>query len=261
VDDVLLRSRADAVLTLTFNRPDKLNAFDNALRTALLDALVEAERDPAVRVVVLAGSGRAFSAGQDLEQLIAAGGGEIPASVGSVLRSGFNRIATLLRTMEKPVIASFGGAVAGIGLSLALCSDVRLAADDSKLTLGFSRIGLLPDGGATVMLPLLAGLGRALELAWTSDVIDAQEAHRLGLVNHVVPAADLAAETAKLAQRLASSSATALALTKRAFNAAVCPNFADVLEREATLQEIAAAGPDARAGITAFLERRAARKT
>lgn len=259
MNDVLVRSRADAVLTLTFNRPDKLNAFDDALRGALLEALLEAERDTAVRVVVLAGSGRAFSAGQDLAQLFAGGG--VPASVGVVLRSGFNRIATMLRTMEKPAIASLGGAVAGIGLSLALCCDLRIAADDAKLTLGFSKIGLLPDGGATAMLPLLVGLGRALELAWTSDVIDAHEAHRLGIVNRVVAAPTLAAETAKLAQQLASGSATAIALTKRAFNATVCPNFADVLEREAALQEVAAAGPDAHAGITAFLERRAARSS
>jgi 2-(1,2-epoxy-1,2-dihydrophenyl)acetyl-CoA isomerase len=252
----LLRSHVDGVLTLALNRPDKLNAFDDALATALLAALTEAGSDPTVRVVVLTGSERAFSAGQDLDELFDAEAG-LAHSVREHLRASFNRIAIALRTIDKPVIAAVGGVAAGVGLSLALACDLRFAADDARFTLGFSRIGLIPDGGASVMLPLLIGLGRALELAWTSDVIDAAEAHRIGLVNRVVPAISLGDDTAAFARKLAGMSGSAVALTKRAMNAAIVPQLAAVLEGEAELQERAASSPDVRAGVRAFRERRA----
>ncbi|MBD5635366.1 MAG: enoyl-CoA hydratase/isomerase family protein, partial [Candidatus Eremiobacteraeota bacterium] len=137
-----------------------------------------------------------------------------------------------------------------------LCCDLRIAADDAVLTLGFSKIGLIPDGGASLMLPLLAGFGRGLELAWSSDRIDAQEAHRLGLVNRVVPASQLEAETAAYAERFAAVSPVAVGLTKRAFNESIVPNFAAWLEAEATLQEEASSGPDLMEGVSAFMQKR-----
>jgi 2-(1,2-epoxy-1,2-dihydrophenyl)acetyl-CoA isomerase len=154
------------------------------------------------------------------------------------------------------VIASLNGIAAGVGLSLALACDLRIAADDVILTLGFSKIGLVPDGGGSFLLPLLVGIGRGLELAWTSDKIDAAEGHRLGLLNRVVPSAALEAETQAYAERLAEVSPTALALTKRAFNRAVLPNFAAWLDEEADLQEEAASGPDLMEGVRAFMEKR-----
>jgi enoyl-CoA hydratase/carnithine racemase len=165
-------------------------------------------------------------------------------------------LVTRIRTIEKPVIAALGGIAAGVGLSLALCCDLRIAADDAALTLGFSKIGLIPDGGASLLLPVLAGFGRALELAWTSDRIDAHEALRLGLVNRVVPAASFARETASYAERFAALSPVALALTKRAFNGAVLPHFERWLAQEADLQEEAARAPDLREGVLAFMEKR-----
>jgi 2-(1,2-epoxy-1,2-dihydrophenyl)acetyl-CoA isomerase len=158
--------------------------------------------------------------------------------------------------MEKPVIASLGGIAAGVGLSIALCCDLRVAGDDAVLTLGFSKIGLIPDGGGSLMLPLLAGLGRGLELAWTSDRIDAREAHRIGLVNKVVAAADLESDTHAFARRFVEVSPIAIGLTKRAFNRAILPGFAGWLEEEADLQEEAAAGPDLMEGVRAFMEKR-----
>ena len=258
-EPAVLRSQAGAVLTLTLNRPEKLKAFNVAMASALIAALGEAERDASVRAVVVCGMGRAFSAGQDLDEFLAlkSAATGAPLSVGDHLRRSYNVVVTRIRALEKPVIASLNGIAAGVGLSIALSCDLRIASDDAVFTLGFSKIGLVPDGGGSLMLPLLVGLGRALELAWSSDRIDAREAYRIGLVNRVVPAADLATATAAYAERFAAMSPVAAALTKRAFNEAVLPQFAAWLEREADLQEEAASGPDLLEGVQAFAQKRA----
>ncbi len=257
MSESLLRSRAGTILTLTLNRPDKLNAFNDEMARALLAALDDAAADASVRAVVLCGAGRGFSSGQDLAAFVRMQQpGAEHVSIAELLRTGYNRLVMRLRTLEKPVIASLGGIAAGVGLSIALCCDVRIAADDALLTLGFAKIGLIPDGGASLMLPLLAGLGRGFELASLSDRVDAHEAHRIGLVNRVVPTADLVAETAAYAQRFADVSPVATAYTKRAFNEAVLPHLAAWLDREADLQEEAARGGDVMEGVAAFLAKR-----
>jgi len=252
----LLSIRAGGTLTLTFNRPAKLNAFNFEIAEALIEALRGAEHDPGIRAIVLRGTGRAFSAGQDLEvfQRLAASGERI--DIADHLRRTYNVVAALVRRIEKPFIASLNGIAAGVGLSVALACDLRVAADDAELTLGFSKIGLIPDGGASFMLPLLAGLGRALELAWTSEKIGAQEALRIGLVNRVVPAADLEAATQAYAAQFARISPAAIAVTKRAFNRALLPNFERWLDEEADLQQEAADAGDVMEGIRAFVEKR-----
>ena len=256
-ESVLLRSQHGPVLILTLNRPEKLNAFNDALVAALLEALEAGATDSSVRAIVIRGSGRGFSAGQDLEVFVERRNSPEKISVAEHLRKTYNKLVMLIRTIEKPVIASLNGIAAGVGLSTALACDLRIAADNAVLTLGFSKIGLIPDGGASLMLPTLVGLGRGLELAWSSDRIDAAQAHRIGLVNAVVPAAELEAQTLAYAERFAGISPVAVGLTKRAFNAAVLPNFAAWLETEATFQEEAAAGPDLMEGVSAFLQKRA----
>jgi 2-(1,2-epoxy-1,2-dihydrophenyl)acetyl-CoA isomerase len=256
-DATVLKSERAGVATLSLNRPEKLNAFNDEMSHALLDALEGAGGDRAVRAIVLRGEGRGFSAGQDLEAFMGMRSSPEPISVGEHLRTSFNRIVTAIREIEKPVVASLSGASAGVGLSIALACDLRIAADDAKFTLGFSKIGLIPDGGATFMLPLLAGFGRALELAWLSDKIDAREAERLGLVNRVVPAAELADATQAYAERLAGVSPAAVALTKRAFNTSTLSHLRACLENEAVLQDEAASGPDLLEGVMAFMQKRA----
>jgi 2-(1,2-epoxy-1,2-dihydrophenyl)acetyl-CoA isomerase len=255
-EHLLLRSESGGVLTLGFNRPEKLNALNEAITHELIEALRHARETASVRAVVLRGSGRGFSAGQDLEAFMLLQGGAASVSVADHLRRGYNIVATEIRSLEKPVIASLNGIAAGVGLSIALCCDLRVAADDAVLTLGFSKIGLIPDGGGSMMLPALVGLARALELAWTSDRVDAHEAQRIGLVNKVVPAAALETETAAYAQRFTEISPVAVALTKRAFNRSVLPHFAAWLEEEAELQQIASEGPDLLEGVRAFSEKR-----
>lgn len=257
-DSVLLREARGSVLRLTLNRPAKLNAFDEALTEALIVALDDAANDTNVRALVLRGAGRSFSVGQDLEAFVRVQSGGQSVSVADHLGRGYNRLTLKIRALEKPVIASLGGITAGFGLSLALACDVRLAADDATFTLGFSKIGLIPDGGGSLFLPLFAGLGRALELAWTSDRIEAAEAYRVGLINQIAPPEQLEQRTLDFAARLAEMSPVALALTKRAFNSALLPQLTQWLQIEAQLQQEAAEAPDFREGMQAFFEKRPA---
>lgn len=255
-DGTLLRNQHDGVLTLAFNRPDKLNACNPEMTEELADALDFAGQHASVRCVVLSGVGRGFCSGQDLDVFRDHYLKGERIDVASHLRAGYNVVVTRMRALPKPIIASINGIAAGVGLSLALCADIRVAADDARFTLGFSRIGLIPDGGASFMLPLIVGLGRALELAMTSDRIDAAEAHRIGLVNRVVPAERLQVEALALAQQLAAMPASALALTKRAFNRSTMPDFSVWLDEEADLQQEASEHPDHLEGVVAFLQKR-----
>ena len=256
MSEVVITERHGNVLAVRLNRPDKLNALNDEMTQALIVALGEAERDSSVRAVLLAGTGRGFSAGQDLEAFVQMQESAEPISVGDHLRRGYNVVITKIRTIEKPVIAALNGIAAGVGLSIALACDLRIAADDAVLTLGFSKIGLIPDGGGSLTLPLLAGFGRGLELAWSSDKLDAHEALRIGLVNRVVPAAAFGDETLAYAQRFAALSPVALGLTKRAIKRAMMPHLVQWLDEEAELQNEAAHGPDLREGVEAFMQKR-----
>ena len=254
--ETILTETADGVLTITLNRPDVLNAVTRAMLREVQGVMRGAERDAAVRAIVLTGAGRGFCAGQDLNARSAGDGP--PPSVGSSLREGYNVLVRQIRGIEKPVIAAINGVAAGAGMNLALACDLRIASDTAWFTQAFVKIGLVPDSGGSLFLPLLVGAAKAAELAFTGDRVDASEAHRLGLVNRVVPADALAAEAHALAARLATLPTRAIGLTKRAFNRAVMPNLDAVLEYEADLQEIAAATEDYREGVAAFLERRPA---
>jgi len=256
MSDVVLTERHDTVLSIRLNRPDKLNALNDEMTQALIAAFDLAKTDTSIRAVILGGTGRGYCAGQDLEAFVQMQMAAEPFSVAEHLKRGYNVVVTQIRTLEKPVIAALNGIAAGVGLSIALACDLRIAADDAKLTLGFSKIGLIPDGGWSLMLPLLVGLGRGLELAWSSDKIDAAEAQRIGLVNKVVPAADFEAETLAYAKKFASLSPVAIGLTKYAFNRAMLPHLEQWLGEEANLQEEAAKGPDLREGVQAFMQKR-----
>jgi len=258
----VLTTREGGVLTIAFNRPEVLNALNERMVAELGDALKIAERDAAIRCVVLTGSGRGFSSGQDLAAFLTLRGEGRGGSIREHLKSGYNRIIIRMRGLEKPIIAGMNGAAAGVGLSIALAADIRIAADNASFTTGFSRIGLAPDGGMSFMLPLLVGMGHAAEqLAFTADRIDATEAHRLGIVNRVVPAAELGTATGALAAQLAAMPTRALGLTKRAFNRALLPDLETLLDYEAHIQEIAGRTADHREGVDAFLNKRPANFT
>jgi 2-(1,2-epoxy-1,2-dihydrophenyl)acetyl-CoA isomerase len=247
---------ADGVRTITLNRPDVLNAFNDQLTTEFGEALRNAERDAAIGAIIITGAGRAFSSGQDLADLKERYVPGYVPELGRDLRKRYNPIITRIRELEKPVIAAVNGVAAGAGCSLALACDLRIASDQASFIEVFVNVGLIPDSGSTFMLPRLIGLGRAMEMCCTGRKVDAEEALRIGLVNQVVPAADLVASAQKMAARLASLPARALALTKRLLNQSLESDLTKQLEAEAFMQETAGKTADHFEGVVAFLEKR-----
>jgi 2-(1,2-epoxy-1,2-dihydrophenyl)acetyl-CoA isomerase len=246
-----------AVAWIRLNRPDKLNPIGTLARRQLDAALKQVERDDAVRCVVLIGSGRAFSAGADVQEMAGDGSAMRSAEdVGRVLREEYLVMLQRLRSMPKPVICGMNGLAAGIGASFALACDIRIAAADAYLVEAFANLGLGPDGGVSWMLPRAIGRGRALEMFYTADRLSAEDAERFGVVNRVVPKDAVEAECRALAERLAAASRSALAGAKRAVNFAEGSSYEDAAEFESYIQEACAAGPDFREGVTAFLEKR-----
>lgn len=246
----------NAICTITFNRPDVLNAFNDQLTTELAESLKSADRDAAVRVIVITGAGRAFSSGQDLADLKAKYVPGYVPHLGEDLKRRYNPIVLRIREMEKPVIAMVNGVAAGAGCSLALACDMRIASEAASFIEVFINVGLIPDSGSTFTLPRLVGLGKAFELCATGSKIDAAEALRLGIVNQVVPADQLAEATNKLATRLASLPARGIALTKRLLNQTFENTLAQQLDAEMYAQESAAQTQDHFEGVMAFLEKR-----
>jgi 2-(1,2-epoxy-1,2-dihydrophenyl)acetyl-CoA isomerase len=249
----ILYDLADGVATLTFNRPEVRNAFNDVMAEETQAALKSAERDENVRCLVITGAGQGFCAGQDL--VVVRERGDV--SFREHLQRTYNPIVAKLRSIEKPVIAAINGAAAGAGWGIALACDIRYASDTAKFRLAFSGIGLAPDSGTSFFLPRLIGLGRALELAYTNEVLDANSALALGLVNKLFTADQLMPATLELARQLAQAPTRGLGLTKRAMNYALDASLAEVLDYEAHVQEIAGRTIDHHEGVQAFLEKRA----
>ena len=255
--DAIRYEAADGIATITLDRPDALNAFDRTMKHELLEAILMAGRDKAVRVVILTGAGRAFSAGQDLRER------QEPAAapLSSVLRDEYNPLILAMRRLEKPIVGAINGIAAGAGASVALACDLRVAADGATFMLAFGRLGLVPDSGATWFLPRLVGPAIAAELALTGEPLTAEDALRRGVVNRVVPADSLMDEARALATRLAAGAPRALALTKRAMARSLEVGLEDALAQEASLQGVAGATSDHAEGLAAFLEKRPPRFT
>jgi 2-(1,2-epoxy-1,2-dihydrophenyl)acetyl-CoA isomerase len=243
-------ARDGAVLTITLNRPDKLNAFNQAMHEALAAALKDA-RDPEVRAVVLTGSGRGFCVGQDLTEFR-----EAPGDIGARLRGSYHPNILGLRRLEKPVLAAVNGPAAGAGLSFACACDLRIAADSATFFPAFISIGLIPDSGGTYFVSRLLGPARAFQWLTSGRTLTADEAHAWGLVSEVVAAHSLPARAAELAAELAAMPTRGIGMTKRLIDQAEGSTLEDQLEREAQLQTAATRTEDFREGVDAFLEKR-----
>src|SRR5437667_10601480 len=254
-----LRSHG-GVAVIRFNRPEKMNAIGALTRTQLAEAIKQAERDDAVRVVVLTGSGRAFCSGADVTEMAPGAGMRTPEDVGNVLRNEYMPMLMRLRTMPKPVIAAMNGPAIGIGASYALACDIRIATPEAYILEAFINIGLAPDGGVSWLLPRLAGTGIAYEMFFTGKPLQAADAHRLGVINRIVPAERLEDEVRDLANQLASQPRQAVAAAKRAVIQAPTPPYEDAMEFESYLQEAQAASSEFAEGVQAFLARRLAKK-
>lgn len=257
MENPILYQVSDGIATITLNRPDVLNAITDPLLDGLGEALRQAERDAAVRCIVITGAGRGFCAGQDLGEVRrreeASGK---TTSFAEHLRQKYLPIIRRIRSIEKPVLGAINGVAAGAGASLALACDLRIASDKASFVLAFSRIGLVPDAGANYFWTHLLGYARAYELAASGGRLTIDEALRLGVVNRVVPADSFAEATQSWARELAQSATRALGLTKRAMNYALVSDLDDVLEYEAMIQEIAGRTADYKEGVAAFLEKR-----
>lgn len=251
--NTLLYSLADGIAEITLNRPEALNAFNDQMAAELQEALKQAERDSTVRALLLTGAGKGFCAGQDLQAVR-----ERPAdhSFRDHLLKTFNPIVAKLTSIEKPVIAALNGATVGAGLGIALACDIRYASETAKFRMAFIGIGLAPDSATSYFLPRLLGMGRALEMAYTNELIDAPTALSLGLVNKVFPPADLLTQARALASQLAVGPTRGYGLTKRAMRHAATSTLTDALDYEAHLQDIAGRTSDHHEGVTAFLEKR-----
>jgi 2-(1,2-epoxy-1,2-dihydrophenyl)acetyl-CoA isomerase len=257
--ETLLTEQDGGVLLITLNRPDKLNAFTDAMLGELIDAFRQAERDGTVRAVLITGAGRGFCPGQDLgdaRQRQESGDG---LSFGEHLRRTYNPLILKMRQLPKPIIAAVNGVAAGAGMSLAMACDFRIAAESASFLQAFVKVGLIPDSGSTWMLPRLVGMTRALDLMLTGRKIDAREALSIGLVNQVVPDSDLMPLARQIAGDFASAPTRAIGFIKRALDYSANHTLEETLSHEADLQEIAGRTADHKEGIAAFLEKRPAR--
>jgi 2-(1,2-epoxy-1,2-dihydrophenyl)acetyl-CoA isomerase len=257
-EPLVLVGREGAVATVTLNRPEALNALNRELTLGLRESLFSMEVDETVRCVVIRG-GEHFMAGGDLKWFKSMSEGR-SAAENRVQFEGFihevHALIVSLRRMPKPVVASVRGAVAGFGMSLMMAADLAIAADNAYFTLAYTLVGVSPDGGSTFALPRIVGQKKAMEIALLGDRFDAAAAERLGLVNRVVPASSLDAETQKLAARLAAGPTAVYARTKALLNASLGSSLESQLQREAEAFALSASQPDFHEGLAAFVEKR-----
>lgn len=255
-DDVLHLHRDEAILTLTMHRPQVLNAISPALAEALAAALHDCQSDHSVRVVILTGSGRAFSAGGDMKAVGAAlaGGGDLAQLVFDALERLHGAVLGLLR-LDKPVIAALNGVVGGVGLALAAACDLRVAARSAVFKGAYTEIGLAPDGGWSYLVPRLVGVGRACELLFLDSPVDAARAFAWGLVNEVCEDEELLSRAGELARRLAAQPAGSLAAGKALLHGPVLGVVEEAMQRERQAVLTRLASPEMRARLAAFLQR------
>lgn len=252
---VLVETKHDGIVSLVMNRPEKLNALSGALSTALNKALARIADDDSARVVVLSGAGRAFCSGGDLGAIGKGRERKETAELEPILRSGMQMVLKM-RMMPQPVIAAVNGPAAGAGMNIALAADLRISSDTATFGQTFSRVGLFPDYGGTYFLPQLVGPSIAAEMFYTGEMIDAQTALRLGIVNRVVPAAELEAEAKALAQKIAQGPPMAIRAIKDALFGRCKDELVKALDHEVQEQVKCFFSEDCSEGIRAFFEKR-----
>jgi 2-(1,2-epoxy-1,2-dihydrophenyl)acetyl-CoA isomerase len=250
----LLYDVKDRVATITLNRPDKLNAFTGPMITAWAEGLARAQADESVNVVVVTGAGRAFCAGGDVARM---GEGEpTPLEHKNELWEHIHRVPKTLEAMDKPVIAMVNGLAVGAGMGMCLMCDLRIASEEARFSTGYVKVGLVPGDGDTYFLPRLIGTARALELLWTADFVEAREAERLGIVNHVVPAAELRDYTYALAARIAEGPQVPIRMIKRLVYQSLRLDLRTHLDLVSSHMAVARKTADHVEGVRAFKEKR-----
>jgi 2-(1,2-epoxy-1,2-dihydrophenyl)acetyl-CoA isomerase len=257
--DLLLRKQG-GVATITLNRPERLNALGDQTTLELCGACEEAIKDPKIRVLVLTGAGEAFCAGGDYKDTFQPGFEKTALEWRHRIRTGPNRLVSLLSGSEKPVVASVNGVAVGGGCTIALACDIRIASEKARFGLVFSRIGVTPEFGCTYLLPRIVGLGKALDLLLTADLVDAREAERIGLVSRVVPHQDLREATEQLVEKLLQKPPAALGLVKSMIYRSLSMDMLSVLELEALAISTAFKTEEHQEAVKAFLRKKKAAK-
>jgi enoyl-CoA hydratase/carnithine racemase len=250
----LLIEKKDNIGTITLNRPDILNALSAVAFQEFIAALHEVDRDDEIRVVIITGAGRAFSAGLDLEEA-KRGPSEFDLQP-TPIQDSLPWIAQIMRNMKKPIIAAVNGAAAGGGFTIALASDIRIACEEARFVAPFLRVGLVPEIGSTYNLPRLVGIAKACEIIFTAKAVTAKEAKEIGLVNEVVPKEELMSVTRKMAAEITQMAPIPLQLSKRALYQGLDSQLATQVQFEQMGQSICFKSEDYKEGMKAFLEKR-----
>ncbi len=250
--DAILYTKKDGVATITLNRPEKLNSFNREMALLMQEKLDDCNLSEEVRCVVITGSGKAFSAGQDLAEVVDPNG----PGMKKILSEHYNPIVKKITELTKPVIGAVNGVAAGAGANIALCCDIVIASGSASFIQAFSKIGLIPDSGGTYFLPRLIGRQKALALMMTGDKLTAEQAEKAGLVFKVFPDDSFMSETLKMASTLASMPTRGLYYTKMAVQKSLTSSLDEQLQLEDEFQQKAAATADFEEGVKAFLEKR-----
>jgi enoyl-CoA hydratase/carnithine racemase len=255
----LLYEVKDKVATITLNRPDKLNAFTGEMIDGWQKSLAEAQRDDGVNVVIVTGSGRAFCSGGDVGRMRGADSAPSALDGKNTLWEGVHRVPKQLEQMDKPVIAMVNGLAVGAGMGMCVMCDMRVAAESARFSTGYVKVGLVPGDGDTYFLPRLVGAAKALELLWTADFIEAAEAHRLGIVQRVVPDAKLQEETYALARQIADGPQIPIRMIKRLVYQSLRLDLRTHLDLVSSHMSIVRQSADHAEGVAAFKEKRPAK--
>ena len=249
---VLITEIDNGVLYITLNRPDKYNSGTQEMAFAFHKALDKARDNDDVRAVYITGAGKAFCAGQDLEEIVDPNGPELP----SIVKDHYNPTVERIRNLNKPVVAAVNGVAAGAGANIALACDVVVASEGASFIQAFSKIGLIPDSGGTFTLPRLIGLQRASALMMLGDKVSAADALQMGMLYKVFPIDTFVEESRKIVQKLAKMPTKALGMTKILLNESIKNSLKQQLELEGRYQELASHTEDYKEGVDAFLEKR-----
>ena len=252
-DNPILLTIKDHVAYIHLNRPDVFNSFNKSMALAMQGILDNCAENDAVRSIVIIGSGKAFSAGQDLKEVTSP---ELNPGLDNILKDHYNPIITRIRKIEKPIIAAVNGVAAGAGANIALACDIVVADENASFIQAFSKIGLIPDSAGTFFLPRLVGFQKASALTMLGDKISADEAERMGMIYKVIPSENFRNEVEKLATKLAMMPTRALALTKELLNKSMSNNLSEQLELELNAQIEASNTHDYNEGVSAFVEKR-----
>jgi enoyl-CoA hydratase/carnithine racemase len=258
----IVYDKRDGIATITLNRPERMNAFTDTMIREWADALEDARRDRDVRAVIITGAGRGFCAGADLRGGSGlAEGARADRPPGAAdrrnwLRDGVHMVPRAVQLLDKPYIAAVNGAAAGAGMDMASMADLRIVSEQARFAMSYVKVGLIPGDGGAYLLPRIVGIAKALELIWTGDFIDAQEALRIGYASKVVPHDALLEEARAFARRIAEGPAVAIQLAKRLVYRSLEASWHEAFEMAGQAMAIAQATEDAREGPRAFVENR-----